>query len=202
MCRKVTFRFTIYPRLDPLEPARGTSRKQQAFHIQISRVHCLLRNRRVSWCLQSVTIFAAGVQITNMLSLPLSIHLLDRLLDFGVTFSSWPYWTKIWKTDFSPPPKCSVKRSMVPSILGWFSGSCGKLGLRTLAFDVTFFSCEVSGPPLSLAQGITSYRTSLIGWWNLSFLGGCGCRWFCFWHFPKIFPKISTLENRLRTWQV
>ena len=35
-------------------------------------------------------------------------------------FLFWPYWTKIWKTDFSPL-KCSVKRSMVPSILGWFS---------------------------------------------------------------------------------
>lgn len=35
-----------------------------------------------------------------------------------------------------------MKRSMVPSILGWFSGSCGKLGLRTLAFDATFFRGE------------------------------------------------------------
>ena len=114
MCRKVTFRFTIYPRLDPLEPARGTSRKQQAFHVQISRVHCLLRNRRVSWCLQSVTIFAAGVQIANMLSLPLPIHLLDRLLDFGVTFSSGltelkserqisPPWNAQWRDQWFLP---------------------------------------------------------------------------------------------------
>ena len=36
---------------------------------------------------------------------------------------------------------------------------------------VQFCCCKVSGPPLSLAQGITSYRTSLIGWWNLRFFG-------------------------------
>ena len=87
LCRKLTFRFTIYPRLDPLEPARGTGRKQKAFQIQISQVHCLFRNQRVSWCLQPFTIFAEFRLQILMLSLPLPIHLLDRLLDFGVTFS-------------------------------------------------------------------------------------------------------------------
>ena len=69
-----------------------------------------------------------------MLSQPHPIHLLDNYWILG-SLAPYAQWTKVWKTDFSPPLKCSVKRSMVPSILGWFSGSCGKLGLRTLPWN-------------------------------------------------------------------